>query len=74
MPSTQTHRRMRKRLLVAVAVFVYLAFLAVWEIDTMQAAPSEPVSVFTLGVILGAMTGLSLVVRQRWRLYLASRT
>ena len=74
MTSTQTHRRMRNRLLVAIAVFVYLALLAVWEIDTIRVAPLEPMGAFILGVILGAMTGVGFVVRQRWRLYLASRT
>ena len=74
MTSTQTYRRMRNRLLVAIALFVYLALLAVWEIDTIRLAPLEPMGAFILGVILGAMTGVGFVVRQRWRLYLASRT
>jgi hypothetical protein len=74
MTSPQTHRRMRDRLLVAVAMFVYLALLALWEIDTIRAAPLEPWGAFILGVICGAMTGMGFVVRQRWRSYLASRT
>jgi len=61
-------------MLVPIALFVCLALLAVWEIDTIQAAPLEPMGAFVLGVILGAMTGLGVVVRARWRLYLASRT
>jgi hypothetical protein len=74
MTDAQTHRRMRNRLLVAATVFVYLGLLAVWQIDTIRAAPLEPMGVFTLGLILGALTGVGLVVRFRWRFYLASRT
>jgi hypothetical protein len=73
MTDVQTNRRLRNRLLVAVALFVYLALLAVWEIDTIRAAPLEPLGVFTLGVILGAMTGAGFVVRHLWLLYLTSR-
>jgi hypothetical protein len=74
MTNVQIHRRYRNRLLVPVALAVYLALLAVWEIDTLQAAPLEPMGAFILGVILGAMTGAGVIVRRRWRLYLASRT
>lgn len=73
MTDVQTNRRLRNRLLVAVALFVYLALLAVWEIDTIGAAPLEPLGMFTLGVILGGMTAAGSVVRRRWRLYLTSR-
>jgi hypothetical protein len=62
------------RLLVPVALLVCLALLAVWAIDTLNGVLMEPMSAFILGVILGAMTGDGFVVRQRWRLYLASRT
>jgi hypothetical protein len=72
--SPQTHRRMRNRLLVGIALFVYLALLAVWEIDAIRMAPLEPTGAFILGVLFGATTGAGWVVRQRWRLYLASRT
>lgn len=74
MTDAQTHRHQRKRLLAAVALFIFLALLAVWQIDTIRAAPLEPLGALTLGVILGAMTAVGFVVRQRWRLYLASRT
>lgn len=68
------HRHHRNRLLVPVTLLIYLALLSVWEILTIRAAPLEPTGVFILGVILGAMSGLGFVVRQRWRIYLASRT
>ena len=74
MTNVPLHRHYRNRLLVSVALLIYLALLAVWQIDTIRTAPLEPISAFILGVILGAMTGLGFVVRQRWRLYLASRT
>jgi hypothetical protein len=73
MTNVPLHRHYRKRLLVAVALLGYLALLVVWQIDTLRRAPLEPLSVFILGVILGAMTAVGFVVRQRWRLYLASR-
>ncbi len=73
MTNVPLHRHYRKRLFVAVALLVYLALMVVWQIDTIRRAPLEPLSVFILGVILGAMTAVGLVVRQRWRLYLASR-
>jgi hypothetical protein len=73
MTNVSLHRHYRNRLLVAVALLVYLALLVVWQIDTLRRAPLEPLSVFILGVILGAMTAVGFVVRQRWRLYLASR-
>ena len=56
-----------KQMLVAIALFAMLAPLAVWEFDAIRAAPMEPLGAFSLGVILGAMTGLGIVVRQRWR-------
>jgi hypothetical protein len=62
MTSTQTHRRMRNRLLVGIALFVYLALLTVWEIDTIRMAPLEPASAFILGVLLGAATATGFVV------------
>ena len=74
MRSPQTHRRTRNRLRVAVAVFVYLGLLAVWQIDTIRAAPLAPLRAFILGVVCGAMTGLGFVVHQRWQRYLAGRT
>ena len=74
MTSPRTHRRTRNRLLVAVAVSAYLGLLAVWEIDTIRAAPLAPLRAFILGVVCGAMTGMGFVVHQRWRIYLASRT
>ncbi|MET0919214.1 MAG: hypothetical protein ABWY07_12420 [Burkholderiales bacterium] len=74
MKSPQTHRRTRNRLRVAVAVFVYLGLLAVWQIDTIRAAPLAPLHAFILGLVCGAMTGIGFVVHQSWRRYLASRT
>lgn len=62
MTSTQTHRRMRNRLLVGIALFVYLALLTVWDIDTIRMAPLEPASAFILGVLLGAATATGFVV------------
>ena len=56
-----------KQMLVAIALFAILAPLAVWEFDVIRAAPMEPLVAFTLGAILGAMTGLVVVVHQRWR-------
>ena len=73
MTNVLLHRHYRNRLFRAGALMVYLALLAVWQIDIIRTAPLEPTGVFILGVILGAMTGLGFVVRQRWRLYLASR-
>ena len=73
MNKIQIHRRLRNRLLVAVASFVYLALLAVWEIATINATPVEHFAVLRLGVILGALTGLGFVMRRLWYLYLASR-
>jgi hypothetical protein len=74
MTDAQTNRRHRNRLLVAVAILVYLALLAIWQIATIRTAALEPMAVFTLGTILGAMTGVGFVLRHRWYLYLASRT
>jgi hypothetical protein len=74
MTGIETHRRMRNRLLAAVAIFIYLALLTVWEIVTFQGVALEPIRVLVLGVTVGAMTGAGYVARQRWRLYLASRT
>lgn len=62
-----------KRLVVAVGLFACLALLAVWEIESIRAAPLEPSGALILGVILGATTAVGFVVRRRWRLYLASR-
>ena len=73
MMDAQTQRRQRNRLLVAAALFAYLALLVVWEIDTIQADTLEPWGALTLGVILGAMTGVGFVVHHCWRFYLASR-
>jgi hypothetical protein len=73
MTDVRTHRHHRNRLLFAVALFVYLALLAAWQIDALRAAPLEAWGVLTLGGILGAMTATGFVVRNRWRLYLASR-
>ena len=56
-----------KQMLVAIALFAMLAPLAVWEFDAIRAAPMDPLGAFALGVILGAMTGLGIVVLQRWR-------
>ena len=64
---------MRNRLLVAVAVFICLALLAVWQIATIREAPLDTLDVFALGGTLGAVTYVGLVVRHRWHLYLASR-
>jgi hypothetical protein len=74
MTNVQLYRHHRNRLLVPVALLVYLALLAVWEFGTLSEDPFDPTDAFVLGVILGAMTGLGFVVRQRWRIYLASRT
>jgi hypothetical protein len=74
MTSVETHRRMRNRLLAAVALCVYLALLAVWEIGTLRDGPLGPMTVLVLSVTLGAITGAAYVARQRWRLYIASRT
>ena len=74
MTDFQTHRRQRNRLLIAVVLFLYLALLAAWEIETIRADPLELRGALTLGVILGAMTGVGFVVRNRWRVYLATRT
>lgn len=74
MMDAQTQRRQRNRLLVAAALFAYMALLAVWEIETLRAAPLEPWDALTLGVILGAMTGVGFVVHHCWRYYLASRS
>jgi hypothetical protein len=73
MNKIQIHRRLRYRLLVAVALFVFLALLAVSQIVIIGANPEELSGVLPLGVILGAATGLGLVVRRLWYLYLASR-
>ena len=73
MSDIQTHYRLRNRLLVAVALFVGLALLAVWQIVVMSGTPVEYAGVLPLGVILGAVTGLCFVVRRLWYLYLASR-
>ena len=73
-PGAQTHRQQRNRLLVAAALFAYLALLVVWKIDTLQADSLEPWGVLTVGVILGAMTGVGFVVRHCWRFYRASRS
>lgn len=73
MSAIETHRRLRKRLLVAVVLFVYLALLAVWEITIMGPFPEGPFGVLPLGIIFGALTGLGFVVRRLWYLYLASR-
>jgi len=74
MTDAQTHRRQRNRLLVAVVLFVYLALMTVWQIDTIHTAPLELQGALTLGVILGAMTGMGFVVRYSWRRYLGRRT
>jgi hypothetical protein len=68
------YRTRRDRLPVPVATFVGLALAAVWEIDVFQSAPLEPIGVFVLGFLLGAMTGTGIVVRQRWRRFLANPT
>jgi hypothetical protein len=73
MSKIQMHRRLRNRLLVTVALFVFLALLAVWEIATVSTTPVEYFGVLRLGVILGALTGLGFVMRRLWYLYLASR-
>jgi len=64
---------MRNRLLIAVALFIGLALLAVWQIATIRGPPLDSVDVFTLGGTLGGLTWVGLVVRHRWYLYLASR-
>ena len=56
-----------KQMLATIALFAVLAPLAVWEFDAVRAAPMEPLGAFALGVILGAMTGLGIIVRERWR-------
>lgn len=61
------------RLVVAAGLFACLALLALWEIETIRAAPLEPLGALILGVILGATTAVGFVVCRRWRLYLASR-
>jgi hypothetical protein len=73
MNKIQMHRRLRHRLLVAVALFVFLALLALWQIVIIGADPENQSGVLPLGVILGAATGLGLIVRRLWYLYLASR-
>jgi hypothetical protein len=73
MTNIQTHRRLRNRLLAAVALLIYLALLALWQIDNIRGSSSEPSSAFVLGTILGAMTCVAFVVRRRWTLFLASR-
>jgi len=73
MTDTHTHLRLRNRLLASIGLFVYLAVLAIWQIDSIHSAATEPIRAFTLGVILGAMTCLGFVIRRRWQLYLASR-
>ena len=74
MTSARLHRQHRNRLLVPVALLVCLSLLGVGEIVTFQGFPPGPIGALTLGMILGAATGSGLVVRQRWRIYLASRT
>jgi hypothetical protein len=54
-----------RQMLVAIALFALLAPLAFWEFDAIRAAPLEPLGAFALGVILGVMTGVGFVVRQR---------
>ncbi len=73
MTKIQEHRRLRNRLLVAVVLFVYLAILAVWQMTAIGPSPEEQFGVLPLGIILGALTGLGIVVRRLWYLYLASR-
>ena len=73
MNKIQIHRRLRNRLLLAVALLVFLALLAVLQIVIISANPEEQSGVLPLGVILGAITGLGFVVRRLWYLYLASR-
>jgi hypothetical protein len=73
MTDIPTNRRMRNRLLIAVALFICLALLAGWQIATLREAPLDWLDVFILGGTLGAMTCVGLVVRHRWHLYLASR-
>ena len=73
MNKIQIHRRLRNRLLVAVALLVFLALLAVSQIVIISANPEEQSGVLPLGMILGAITGLCFVVRRLWYLYLASR-
>jgi len=63
-----------KQMLTAVALYAFLASLAVRDFDTVREAPFEPLGAFALGVILGAITGVGLVVRQRWRRFLDSPT
>ena len=52
---------------VAVAPFACLALWAVWQIDTLREAALQPLGGLALGVILGSMTGVAVVVRQRKR-------
>jgi len=63
-----------KQMLIAIALFAFLLPLAVWEFDTIREAPLEALGAFAFGMILGAMTGVGLIVRQRWRRFLDSPT
>ncbi len=54
-------------MLVAIALFTVLVPLAVWEFDTIRAAPLELFGAFAFGVILGVMTGVGFMVSKRWR-------
>ena len=74
MTDAKTQRRQRTRLLVSAALFAYMALLAVWIINTLRDAPLEPLGALTLGVILGAMTGVGFVMHRCWRFYTASPT
>lgn len=56
-----------KQMLVVISLFALLAPLAAWELDNIRAVPLEPLGAFALGFILGMMTGVIYMMRQRWR-------
>lgn len=56
-----------KQMLVAMALLAMLAPLVFPEFATNRALHAEPLAAFALGFVLGAMTGMIFVVRQRWR-------
>ena len=74
MTSVRLHRQCRNRLLAPAALLVTLSLVAVWEIAAFDGVPPVPIVALTFGATLGAATGCGLVLRQRWRIYLASRT
>lgn len=56
-----------RQMLIAIVLFASFVPLAVWEFDAIQGAPLDRLGAFTFGVILGVMTGVGIMVSQRWR-------